>query len=98
MLHARRFGCLCVSGSRNGGIKRYIILEEQEISGYMDLLHELYSRRSALVQLLKNTDYKAIKAGEGYPGSDWDSVKNQRKLWRMEINKIDEQIKINTPE
>jgi hypothetical protein len=51
--------------------------------------HEMQARVSALKQLLRDTDYKAIKAGEGHPGSDWDDVVLNRQAWRDEINLLD---------
>lgn len=52
-------------------------------------MHEKQARLNALYQLLSNTDYKAIKASEGYPGDDWEDVKLKRQLWRDEINQLE---------
>ena len=46
------------------------------------------ARLNAINQLLRNTDYKALKASEGVPSEDWSQIKINRQAWRDEINAI----------
>lgn len=56
--------------------------------------HDMEARVNALRQSLTNTDYKAIKAGEGSPSSDWEDVKVKRQAWRDEINELEAAIEV----
>lgn len=52
----------------------------------MDNYNEKQARVNALKQLLANSDYKALKAFEGNPSSDWEEVKALRAEWREEVD------------
>ena len=56
-------------------------------------LHELDARKNALMQLLAQSDYKALKAFEGSPNANWDEIKAERSEQRAEINAIEIKIK-----
>jgi len=55
-------------------------------------LHELNSERNARLILLRDSDYKALKAYEGNPSDDWATIEPDRAKWRDDINAIDDQI------
>lgn len=43
---------------------------------------------------LKETDYKAIKFGEGeIPLSEYNTIREQRRRWREEINTLETELK-----
>lgn len=47
---------------------------------------------------LHETDYQAIKFAEGeLTAEEYAPIKEQRKQWRAEINKLEEQLKTATP-
>lgn len=51
-------------------------------------------RISELKKLLKDTDYQAIKFAEGeITAEKFEPIKAQRKVWRAEINLLEEQLK-----
>lgn len=51
-------------------------------------------RIAYLKQQLKATDYMAIKYGEGeIPFAEYQSIKEQRRKWRTEINALQDLIK-----
>ena len=50
---------------------------------------EAEARINALKSKLSETDYKALKAFEGHPSSDWGSVAAQREKWRQEISQLE---------
>lgn len=56
---------------------------------------EIQNRIFALKELLKSTDYQAIKFAEGeITESEYAIVKETRRNWRLEINALEEQLKI----
>lgn len=61
-------------------------------------MQELTSRRAkwarinALQSKLAETDYKALKAFEGEPSSDWEIVRANRSKWRKEIDTLQDQV------
>lgn len=55
-------------------------------------VREIHARINALKSLLTQTDYKAIKAAEGDPPSDWAEVKEKRKAWRSEVDALQIQL------
>lgn len=55
---------------------------------------DMEARVNALRMRLRDTDYKAIKAGEGCPSSDWETVKVDRQAWRDEINELEAAIAV----
>jgi len=51
---------------------------------------ELQGEINALISLLKNTDYKALKYAEGaITDADYNAIKAQRQAWRARINEIE---------
>jgi predicted transcriptional regulator len=58
-----------------------------------DTRDEMEGRLNALHQLLRNTDYKAIKHSEGLIADDaYAETKTQRQAWRAEINELEEKL------
>ena len=56
---------------------------------------EIQNRIFALKEKLKSTDYQAIKYAEGeITESEYAIVKETRRNWRLEINALEEQLKI----
>lgn len=54
---------------------------------------QIGSRIELLKNLLKSTDYKAIKYAEGIiSDEEYSEIKIQRKNWRDEINKLEKLI------
>ena len=47
---------------------------------------------NALKSLLRDTDYKAIKAAEGSPSADWPEARAKREAWRTAINALQAEI------
>lgn len=46
-----------------------------------------------LKQMLSDTDYKAIKYAEGeLPYAEYESTRKQRREWRAEINRLEQQL------
>ena len=55
---------------------------------------EIKNKIFAYKEKLKQTDYQAIKYAEGELSSEeYSQTKENRKLWREEINKLEEQLK-----
>jgi hypothetical protein len=51
---------------------------------------EISKRIAELKELLSNTDYKAIKFAEGeMTHAEYEPIREQRKAWRSEINKLE---------
>lgn len=54
---------------------------------------ETEARINALRQALKNTDYQAIKAAEGYiPATEFAEIRTQRQAWRNELTELEEKV------
>ena len=54
--------------------------------------NEIESRLNALHQLLRNTDYKAVKYAEGYySNEEYEPIRLQREAWREEIRELEYQ-------
>ena len=62
-----------------------IVLTQEELSQQMILDFK---------QKLKDTDYQAIKYAEGeLTEEEYEPIKAQRKEWRAEINRLEEELK-----
>lgn len=58
---------------------------------------ETANRIAELKSKLSQTDYQAIKYAEGYmTEEEYVPIKVQRKAWRDEINRLEEEMKENT--
>ena len=65
-------------------IQAYILYSEKELAE---------QRISELKQMLFDTDYKAIKYAEGeLPYAEYESTRKQRREWRAEINRLEQQL------
>lgn len=55
---------------------------------------EMQNRIFALKEKLKSTDYQAIKFAEGeVTTSEYAPIKENRRLWRLEINNLEQELK-----
>ena len=55
---------------------------------------EIQNRISALKEMLKSTDYQAIKFAEGeITASEYAPIKENRRLWRNEINSLEQELR-----
>ena len=55
---------------------------------------EIQNRIFALKEKLKSTDYQAIKYAEGeITIAEYSTIKEQRRLWRNEINSLEQELK-----
>lgn len=55
----------------------------------MEMFNEKQARINALKSLLRDTDYKSLKAAEGHPSSDWETVSANREKWRKEVDELE---------
>ncbi len=53
---------------------------------------EINGRINALKQWLRDTDYKALKAYEGHPGTTWEQDEINREAWREEVDALQTQL------
>lgn len=68
-------------------------LTEEQIKQEIEIGKKL-NKISQLKQYLSDTDYKAIKFAEGeLTEEEYAETKTQRKSWREEINKLEEELK-----
>ncbi len=66
----------------------------ENILVYEPLISRANNEIKSLKQLLKNTDYKAIKFAEGELSADeYEGVKMKRRAWRARINELEEFIR-----
>lgn len=57
-------------------------------------MNEIYVKIAMVKEKLRATDYLAIKYAEGLISEeDYKPIKEQRQVWRAEINKLQDQIK-----
>lgn len=55
---------------------------------------EIQNRIFALKEMLKSTDYQAIKFAEGeITASEYAPIKENRRLWRNEINSLEQELR-----
>ncbi len=67
----------------------------EAIGGNLDLQKKqiLLVKTKGLIQKLRETDYKAIKFGEGeYSKEEYSAIKTKRQKWRQYIGSIEDQI------
>lgn len=58
-------------------------------------IRNIYRQIRVLKLLLRQTDYKAIKYGEGLINEvEYEQIKAERQAWRDEINALETQIEI----
>ena len=63
-------------------------ITEEDLARYRQM-QEKENRISELKSLLAKTDYQAIKFAEGeLSAEDYAEMKEQRRLWRIEINQL----------
>lgn len=82
--------------------KNYIRTTVEKILVYIEYTEaelrtmEAEARIAELEQMLKDTDYLAIKNSEGcFTEEEYAPIKAQRQAWRDEINALELEVKIN---
>lgn len=61
---------------------------------YIENRQEIETEIESFKKMLNDTDYKAIKYAEGIiPEEEYKEIREQRQLWRNEINKLEEIIR-----
>ena len=93
----------CLETDKNiiRGFNGQLVFEEETLTDEYKLAEEKYKTQIdndkiifKLKQNLSNTDYQAIKYGEGELNEEeYAPIKTQRKEWRAEINRLEEELK-----